>query len=217
MKKGILLIFLLLLTGCTIDYNLEIDNKKIREEITGTISKEEYEIKGNHTDMNIFYSIINYEQYPLLNNEDVYDKNIVKNDDEVEYSFKYTYNNNYDKSRLVNTCFEKVDFVETNEYYYANIGGEFYCQYSDEIVINVETDYAVLNNNANKVKDNVYTWIIDGNTADIQMIISKTLVNNSNANTQFKPNYFRIIGFIVLIVLSLITYILYKKKNGDKI
>ena len=37
---------------------------------------------------------------------------------------------------------------------------------------------------------------------------------NSNES---KPNYFRIVGFIVLIVLSGITYFLYKKKNSGKI
>lgn len=217
MKKGILFAFLLLLTGCTIDYNLEIDNNKIKEEIVGTISSDEYEIKEIDTDVNIFYEIVNYEQKSLLSGDDIYNKKIIKNDDGVDCNFKYTYKDNFGESRLLNTCFENVEFREDNEYYYASIGGDFYCLYSNKITINVKTDYAVLNNNANKVKDNVYTWIIDGNTADIQMVISKTLVNNSNANTQFKPNYFRIIGFIVLIVLSLITYILYKKKNGDKI
>lgn len=217
MKKIILLIFLLLLTGCTIDYNLEIDKNKIIEEMSGTILKEEYEIKETYTDINLFYQIVNYDQRVFLNDDKIYDKKIVENDDGVGYNFKYTYNENFDKSRLLNTCFEKVDFIETDEYYYADIGGDFYCQYSDEIIINVKTNYVVLNNNANKVKDNVYTWIIDGNTTDIQMVISKTLVNNSNTNAESKPNYFRIIGFIVLIVLSLITYFLYKKKNSGKI
>lgn len=215
MKKGILFVFLLLLTGCTIDYNLEIDNNKIKEEMVGTISNEEYEIKEIDTDVNIFYEIVNYDQKSLLNDDEIYNKKIVKNDNGVDYNFKYTYKDNFDKSRLLNTCFEKVDFSETDEYYYASIGGNFYCLYSDKITINVKTDYAIMKNNADKVKNNVYTWILDDNTADIQMIISKKLVNNSN--TESKPNFFRIIGFIVLIVLSGITYFLYKKKNSGEI
>ena len=39
-KRIIVLLFgVLLLTGCTADYNLEIDNNLLKEEITGMVSK----------------------------------------------------------------------------------------------------------------------------------------------------------------------------------
>ena len=44
MKKRILILIpLLLLTGCTINYNLEIDGDDLNETITGSVTKEEYE------------------------------------------------------------------------------------------------------------------------------------------------------------------------------
>ena len=74
----------------------------------------------------------------------------------------------------------------------------------------------MLEHNADNVNNNVYTWIIDDDNCNINMTVSKKLMNNSN-NVKSNPNYFRIVGFIVLIVLSVITYFLYKKRNSDKI
>ena len=54
MKKRILILIpLLLLTGCTINYNLEIDGDDLNETITGSITKEEYEVKDTDTSENL--------------------------------------------------------------------------------------------------------------------------------------------------------------------
>ena len=89
MKKRFLLLLLLLLTGCTVDYNLEINNNLMLENISGTILKDEYEIDENDTSINLFYDVINYDQYPVLNSDDVYEKNIETIDDGVKYKFSY--------------------------------------------------------------------------------------------------------------------------------
>lgn len=216
MKKGILLwLLIFLLTGCTVNYDLKIESNKIEENISGSISKDLYEIKETDTDVNIFYSIINFDQYPLLKGNDVYHKTIVNTEDGVDYNFKYKYNNNFDQSRLLNTCFENVVFKESDQYYYVKLSGDFYCLYSDQIVINVNTKYVVFDHNADKVKNNTYTWIIDDNSTEINATISKEIINDLD-DVKNKPNYFRIVSFVVLIVLSLITYLLYKKKNSNK-
>lgn len=203
-----------MLSGCTIDYDLQIKGNKIIENMSGIILKEEYDIDENDTSINEFYSIVNFDQYPVLNSDDVYNKNIEYIDEGVKYNFRYTYNNNYDKSRIVNTCFENVVFNETDDYYYVDISGDFYCLYSDEIVINVTTDYAVLDSNAAKVNGNKYTWIIDNKYNDgIHFVVSKTVISNNSEDTD-GSNVFRIIAFIVLIILSGVTYFLYKKKNN---
>ena len=126
---------------------------------------------------------------------------ILKNvDDQIELSLKI--------------CFENAVFNETDDYYYVDISGDFYCLYSDEIVINVTTDYAVLDSNAAKVNGNKYTWIIDNKYNDgIHFVVSKTVISNNSEDTD-GSNVFRIIAFIVLIILSGVTYFLYKKKNN---
>lgn len=65
-KRIIVLLFgVLLLTGCTADYNLEIDNNLLKEEITGMVSKNELN-ENNSEAPNTVSSLINEEQYPLL-------------------------------------------------------------------------------------------------------------------------------------------------------
>ena len=216
MKKNILLLlFIFLLTGCTIDYNLEIEKNRLVENISGTVSKEEYELNEEYADANKIYNLLFTDQTPILNGTDVYDKNIENTSDGVKYNFGYIYKNNYDKSRIINTCFEKVDIREEDDYYYVDLSGDFYCLYTNKINVNVKSNYVVIEHNADKVKDNTYTWIIDKNNKEIHAVISKDLVNN--ISTESKPNYFRIIGFVVLIVLSVITYFLYKKKNSGEV
>ena len=65
-----------MLSGCTIDYDLQIKGNKIIENMSGIILKEEYDIDENDTSINEFYSIVNFDQYPVLNSDDVYNKNI---------------------------------------------------------------------------------------------------------------------------------------------
>ncbi len=46
MKKILILLAILLLSGCSVNYNLEIDDIGIFEEITGNISKDEFDMPG---------------------------------------------------------------------------------------------------------------------------------------------------------------------------
>ena len=48
-KKIIILLSLLLLTGCTVNYNLEINKDTLNETITGTVTKEESSQDSNAT------------------------------------------------------------------------------------------------------------------------------------------------------------------------
>lgn len=69
-NKIIILLSLLLLTGCTVNYNLEINKDTLNETITGTVTKEESSQDSNATGLSTIYSIINEEQKPIYNKED---------------------------------------------------------------------------------------------------------------------------------------------------
>ena len=68
-NKIIILLSLLLLTGCTVNYNLEINKDTLNETITGTVTKEESSQDSNATGLSTIYSIINEEQKPIYNKE----------------------------------------------------------------------------------------------------------------------------------------------------
>ena len=80
MKNKIIILLSLLLTGCTVNYNLEINKDTLNETITGTVTKEESSQDNNATGLSTIYSIINEEQKPIYNKEELYQKNISEND-----------------------------------------------------------------------------------------------------------------------------------------
>ena len=71
----------------------------------------------------------------------------------------------------------------------------------------------LLENNARKVSGNTYTWTIkDSDNVDILLNVSKKVTNTENKKAK-KINTFQIVGAIVLVVLCVVTFILYKKNN----
>ncbi len=183
-RKIVLFTFLLLLTGCTSEYNITISNDKIKENIVVNIPDNyipvQTDIENNdHIEIDDQVTpFIEEDQYPFLNNNDIkYDKKVVKNGNITNVTLDYTYTlDDYKKSKAFTTCFDKKSFTKTNKGYQINLTGSFYCLYGDEVKINIKTNNEVLKNNADKVKGNVYTWIINKDNSqkvDIAMELSK--------------------------------------------
>lgn len=216
-KKIIILLLPLLLTGCTINYNLTINKNSISERVTGSVEKEEYEIKDTDTSLNTFYVLINEEVNPVITENDLYKKNITNTDTGIDYEYTYNYKNNYDKSRIINSCFENHLVSETDEYYKIELTGDFYCLYSDKIDINVTSNYEVIENNANEVNGNKYKWTISSSdNVNILLTVSKKVEYTEPVKAKTFST-FQLIGLIIFIILTIITYFLYKKKNNRKI
>ena len=213
----VVLISLLLLTGCTIDYNLVIDKDSIKETITGTASKEEYEVREEDSGLNLFYTYINDDINPLISGDGLYTKDINEIDNGINYKYDFIYKNNYDKSKIINACFENSNVKETDTYYSIELSGEFYCLYSDKININVISNYVVLENNAKEVNGNKYSWVIDDSSnVNIFLNISKEIKYEEPSKTKFIST-FQLVGLIIFAVLTGITYFLYRKKNSGKV
>lgn len=215
-KRIIVLLFgVLLLTGCTADYNLEIDNNLLKEEITGMVSKNELN-ENNSEAPNTVSSLINEEQYPFANSTEIYDKKLNEDGNNINYKYSFNYDmTNFDKSSLINTCFENHEIVDLGNYYSIKLSGEFYCLYAKNINVNVTSNLNVISNNAKKVKENTYTWVINKDTTNIEFVVDKT--KPFTKNNKKGSSTFRIISFVILMVLSGITYLLYKKKSNNEI
>lgn len=217
MKKILIILLPLLLMGCTVNYNLTFNSNSVNEVITGSVRKDEYEIKDTDTGLNDFYILINEDTKALINDDELYKKNIITTDGAIDYEYTYNYKRNYDKSRIINSCFENHLVSETDDYYKIDLSGEFYCLYSNKININVTSNYEVLDSNASEIDGNKYKWVIDSSdNVNISMTVSKKIeyVEPTRAKTM---STFQLVGLIIFVVLSVITYFLYKKKNSDKI
>lgn len=213
-KKIILLLSIVLLSGCTINYDLNITDNGIEEVINGKVSKEKVENDKNEYNMNIYYDLLNNDQSVLTNSDDVYSKNIIENKKSYNYTASYTYQSfdNLSSSRIINSCFEKNDILDEEDYYSVSLNGNFYCLYSDQVKINIHSDYAVISSNADKVNNNTYTWILSSDKEDIELTLSKNIKYQESKNNS---SPIRFICFIILVVLGAITYFLYKKKNSN--
>ncbi len=216
-NKIIILLSLLLLTGCTVNYNLEINKDTLNETITGTVTKEESSQDSNATGLSTIYSIINEEQKPIYNKEELYQKDLKESGNNINYTFKYNYNiEDFVNSTIINTCFENKEIEEIDNYYSIKLSGNFYCLYNKKINIAVTSNLKVASNNADKIKDNTYIWTIDKNTTDIELVVDKNTPYTKPIKRGISST-FRIVCFIVLVVLSSLAYILYKKKNSSEI
>ena len=221
MKNKLFLIIplLILLSGCTVNYNLNIDKNSITENITGTVTNEEItpEVEGR-TDVNPKYYYLYLNDSALINDSnEKYTKEITDINNGKSFKFNYTYKGNYDKSVVINNCFENHVVEETDTYYRIELNGKFSCLYSDKIDINVTSNYEVLDNNAKKVYGNKYTWTIDNSdNVNILLTVSKTVKYETPRKAKAFST-FQIVGLIVFVILTIITYILYKRKNSGKI
>lgn len=221
MKRNILLLgCLVLLSGCTVNYNVEVKNDKIYETIEGKVTEEEAKpsIEGR-TDVNPIYYNLYEVQSPLINNDDAkYDKTITPNGEYQDFTFNYVYDYNYNKSRIINKCFEMKLVEEDENSLYVKLAGHFGCLYSDKVTINVKSNYAVTEHNADKVKDGVYTWVIDKdnkNDVDIMMSILKNVdYQDTSKKKIFNAPTYRIVALVLFIILAAGAYFLYKKREN---
>lgn len=226
MKKILLVVCLLLLSGCTTDYNLEIKNSKIKENIYLEVSEKDYNNYINSQEEKENLSLNEYfNNVEILSfREDVTEKHVksIKNiDDKLQanYSYEYDYVNFID-SYIINNCFEKYTVINKDSYYYIELSGKFNCYYN-KTTINVTTDRKVYNENAKSKKDNTYTWEInDSNKNSVNIIFQIAKDYSSSFNDLDKKESSNILSIILFCLLGFIVsavIIFFKRKSKNSI
>lgn len=215
MKKIIfLLLICLLLTGCTVNYNLDINDNNFKETLTGNVLNTELNNNDN-TDINMFSYLITGDQPAFYKNDNIFFNKATNNTTNgIDFDYNYTFNEyNFNNSRIINECFDNHIYEYKDNTYYLVVSGKFNCNYSEKTNINITTDYNVTANNAQTIKNNTYTWTIDENNKDnIYFFITIDKTNKSNFDFQWST--FKTIGLIIIILLSSICiYFLKKDKN----
>ena len=220
MKKliPILVIFVFILSGCTSEYNLEISNSKVKENIKIEILDADIPkaVPGIEVELNDRITpFIENDQYPIFNNKDIkYKKKVTKVGDLTKVNLSYTYSHNqFRNSNTFKTCFEKASFSKTRQGYDLDLSGSFYCLYGDSIKINIKTNNVVLGNNADKVSGNVYTWVInDENVKDVDIHLSLS------KKTKTVTTIIYVVVSAIFLALAIFAYRFYKKyKEKDSV
>lgn len=213
MKKIILLSFILiLLSGCTANYEVVIDGDKIKERLTIT-----------ETDKSIFDKITDTgwtvrDSFDALLSGDEFsrqDYSIKSLNSEDQLGVKYSNDSleSLENSSVINQCFNNPSIsVEDNIVYIDT--GEFECfdlyDNLDSIRIVFKTNHKVLDANADTIENDSYIWNI---TKDSNKVI-KISYDSSITKINYTTYVVVVLIFIVLIIGLLLVFRKVKNKNN---
>ena len=214
MKKIILLgVLVLLLSGCTVDYNIYIGKDKIHEQVIFEKVKYNFpraaffdEVNYSEDDDNDYIDGIEY--YSITTNKD--------NDSIYTYNFK---TDDYKRSYAVNSCVTSMNMSVSNGVYSINPSNYYACfdQYPDLTKINVNinldtNNFEMISNNADSVKNNTYTWVIDTDNYMKKSISlkykDKSVVEKKEEDeiSSWASNHFGLITLGIIVALGLLIF-----------
>ena len=208
-KLIILLLIIMIASGCTKEYNLIIDNDKIIEEFNITLDNNE----ENKQRLELDY-------FPLHADDTTkYEKKIEKVDNLLNAHFSYTYNpKEFVNANSINECFEtKEILVDNQDYYYFKLENMKECMSDYNLDINITTNNKVLDNNADEIKDNKYIWhLTDDNksTFKLEMKIDKNNYSKSSNKSLF---YTVVLVVVTVVIIILAIYLIIKRNKSNKI
>ena len=232
MKKRLLFIicFVLLLTGCDVNYSVTInEDETFDEKITMSFLKTPSD--GNNL------TIAEDDKTPISvmpNETKFYDSEII--DKGNTYDMVYTYNHDMDSIKtayFIANCYPGMRITNDEEEIVINSGDGFACFIGDDglkadsVKINITTKLKVIENNADSVNGDTYTWIINENNYLGKEIYFKVERNNKSGGlTTLKENIIKEDGassLTIVIVLSIMIiggliylFVRYKRNKSNE-
>ena len=242
MKKNLLILslFIFLMTGCTVNYNIEIKDNKVIENFDVSEKNVEvanYKIVGDTSFKDI---VISYKEgkelltsYDMLNSESgcssckKYNKDTIISDDEIALIFTTDHTfEEYKDSTIANEYLPgfKVNYDDESISITGGTNWSFLNDYKylDEVVITVKTNYEVTSTNATKESAGVYVWRISKNSKNekLYMTVNTTMQSEdieSASNPKLYITILLVIAMIILISLLAIYTLNQKKKNLNRL
>ena len=211
--KILLIISLFILTGCSAKYNINftdshiIDNIEIYENssIVNNANKEKED--------EVNQLILDWE-----NGFDFYKRELYATDTITgyRYTYEFTYEE-YDAMSELRRCYEEFELINNNDYITLTTSDEFLCgtyyPNSNEITINITSQYEIESSNADKNDNNTHSWIINKNNYkdhSINLKINKT----EKHKEENKPKLnIKQISVIILFIFLIIVLIIRKRRN----
>ena len=232
MKKKILTLILIIfmVSGCSVEVNLDISYNKIKESnditvLENAIYTKEILRTSFRDYIPIYASDLIVDTVPDQPFSDVlyYNKNTT--DLGNGYRFNYSYDFDIDKygsARTIKEGFRDYSYSYRNDIISLSTDNEgliYFDEYPllEEVTVNIKTDYLVEENNADSVDGNTYTWVFNKDSKksiDIVIDTSKSgdrvlgIVNVSTVIT---------IGVVIGIVLVILVILLIRNKKNNKI
>lgn len=240
-KKLLVLLSILLLTGCQAEYNIVIDEDTIKEELlvyetnmskwntiqgNNVLTYQQYQQEYKDAPIGVYYNDQNVDAEIGFNpNRKYYTIDLLDKNNKKGLTFTNDFGiSNYADSYIIRSCFKHVNILNQRDTISISTDSELSCMNYmdgiDKITINIKTNYEVLDTNATSVNDKTYTWVITKNNytnSEIYMKINKLVNSSSNTSNAFVSN-FQLMYAIIVIVFLLVGFLIYKifKKNSEE-
>ncbi len=219
-----LLMFVLLCTGCSVEYSILIEDGVVIES-TNLI------MENNEDNDSLIANLITYGESSHFDRDTAnsypYEmKEFLTNDNKLGLNYFYEFNyNDYVNSNAFTQCFDKRTFIYDNSYINLTTNEGIKCMYQDgvanfdELVITVESIYVVLDHNADSVDDDVYKWVVTPeNYKDKSVEISFDRENTLASSNALKADQIAMYVIYILLGIALVFVLifLYKFKRANK-
>ncbi len=231
MKKIILLVCFIFLTGCKAEYSIIYEDNNLSESLNVVSSFNDNNFKSlvnEYYNNSLFIVDYNIETGDMSNDEiinkySIYNKFIINKDGIYGLKLNYSYNviNDYKKSFIVHSLFD--NFIINDNFFKAYDIKDIFLNYNDleEIVISFKTDKKVESSNADKVENDILYWNINKNNYKDKVInitfdnsesneVNKVLNNNS------ENIIYIILGVLGIGILISVLVIYEKVKKSNK-
>lgn len=218
-KKWFLIIVILLLTGCSVEYNVDINKENVTEQVIIYESQDFYDIYSKTSKLNALKELLSYEEETLNNNnykyEIVGDKNpYILITREYRDITDYCQNTIFYKDYFDNLkCEGKDDIISIETLDYHKIDAFDPSKYLvDNLSIKVKSYYNIDKSNSSSIdsRNNVYSWNMSNNE---EFKVNLDVDTNS---IFIKPVYYYV-GIIIIIIVIVWIIIICYYKNRKKV
>ena len=226
-KLCLLVVIILMSTGCTCEYNLTIDNNTYKESvnIVGTNNSERNNLNTKieiPVDKNNYYYGDQSTNYSSLG--DIY--NYSYNNGKLNMSHDFI-KSEFINSTLASACYKTLTVTnyQGNTVISTSNGAMCFDNYSEmtNLVINITVDKNVISNNADKVNGNTYTWNLTKDNSSnkaINLVFQNEEGNEKEIVEDTKNNnkdytMFIMAGILLIVMLIVYAYVNNLKNDND--
>ncbi len=215
-KIFIIVMFLILLSGCDATYELNIKNDKITEKLTVIETDKSIFDKVNDAGWTVRDSFEAFLTGDDFADED-YKAKSLNTDDELGIEYTSSSSKSVDNLSILNQCYTNYKVNINDDIVTVDTGTDFGCyeyyENLDKIKVILKTNHKVISTNADSMEDGSYIWNItkEGNK-QIQISYYESIVDNSLS----LKTIMLIVGIIVIIGIAFV--VIYNKiKNKNNI
>ena len=225
MKKILVVLLVLLLTGCSVEYKLDYNEGIYNEELSVKESKDEIQNNEVLSDLEREYYnkniLVNYNvDTGDIDNSDfpsyfeVYNKYLI--DDEYSgIKLSYSFKDDYKDSSIINELFNSIEINRESITFKSikNIYTKY--PYLNNIIVSFKTDRYIKDSNEDEVKDNTYYWYINkDNYKDkfIYIVFTDNKLETIKNISKYKANQLiSIISLSIILGLLILFLIIFEK------